>query len=253
MMQNRMKVLAGGLMALVSVAAVGCGGGGGGGGVIIGGGDPIVQAWYDVYGYRCGSGLPKPGCNFFADGAKIVDVEDPYFDTGYYLEKGTWYYVDSYGYERSYYGWAWLSDTGILYDEFGYALNESNGSAGRDLIAKAAEQEEAMIQAVGKDFASKYALAEDKGVQIARTLSDWATLGKKRARTDADLADFTQRLYGISVEQAKTALESAKSGDLSALEGLNKEVASNWGTSPETSKEILKAWYKDEINAATQQ
>ena len=163
----------------------------------------------------------------------------------------SWVYNDSYGYSHTYFGWGWKSPDGVLYDDHGNALNNlSSEEVGKDLIDNTAAIEEATIQGAGKAFALKYALSEASGVQVARTLNDWATLSKKfnRARTDADMADFTQRLYGVSVDKAKSALAAAKAGDSSQLENLNREVAKHWGTTPETSKAVLKNWYKDELS-----
>jgi hypothetical protein len=248
----------------MSFALVGCGGGGGGGGYYDPGPGtynpgpgttpnpyptstpgPIARAWFDVYGLRCGSGNPAPGCNFYSDGSKIISSADPSYFSGHNLVFATWYYTDSYGAARQFRGYAWLSpSTGILYDEVGFALNElEDGMSGKDLIGDVAAIEEATIQEVGKAFAAKHALAEESGVQIARTLNDWATLGKKKARTDKDLADFSKRLFGVSLDSAKSALDIAKNGDLSRLEALNRQVAEKWGTNPETSREILLHWY----------
>jgi hypothetical protein len=161
-----------------------------------------------------------------------------------------WTYTDSYGYRRDYQGYAWLSNTGILYDDFGNALNELDQDAAQsaDVISMAAEKEKQMATSVGKVFAQKYALAEEAGVSIAKTLQDWAVLGRDRARTDRDVSDFSQRLYGVSLDQAKTALVDAMKGNQDSLKELNVDVAAHWGTSPETSKEILSKWYKEELS-----
>lgn len=235
------------LVMVVGAALTGCHGPGGTGGG--GGGGPYRQPWYDVYGNYCGSGSPMAGCNFYADGTKIIDTEDPYYGTNNEFYYGTWDYVDSYGYYQSYYGWAWLSTSGILYDDLGNALNEEGEEESLDLIGKVAEKEKQVVTAAGKQFASRFALAEATGVSIAKTLNDWATLSKKekRSRTEQDIADFSQRLYGVSLDKTKIALDSAKKGDFSAIERVNADVATYWGTSPETSKAILKGWYKQQL------
>ncbi|MBI3543644.1 MAG: hypothetical protein HY075_10265 [Deltaproteobacteria bacterium] len=208
-----------------------------------------TQAWYDVYGNHCGDGAPSAGCNFYADGVKVIASEDPYYYQSA-LYYGDYFYTDSYGFGQEYVGYAWLSPTGVLYNEWGNALNEDADKDSRDVISDVAKQEKAVVTKVGKDFAAKYALSEETGVQIAKTLNDWATLSKrlKRARTDQDVADFSKRLYGVGVDKAQGALDSAKKGDFSGIESVNKEVATYWGTSPETSKAILKSWYKNELN-----
>jgi hypothetical protein len=213
--------------------------------------DPYYRAWYDVYGNYCGSGYPTSGCNFYANGYKIIDSEDPYYSSSNILYYDIWTYTNSYGYSESYLGYAWLSNTGILYDEFGNALNETqDSSADIDVLSAAASKEKQAIQAVGKAFASKYALAEDKGVQISKTLQDWAKLGMDRARTVEDTADFGKRLFGVDPLKAQAQIaKAAVSQSSSDLDELNIDVAANWGIKdPEVSKQILKTWFKNQLN-----
>lgn len=237
-------LIAGALQACSGGAVITVGGGTSGGGTV----DPYYHAWYDVYGNYCTNGYPTSGCNFYADGTKITANGDPYAAsmTLYY---DYWTYTDSYGYRRNYTGYAWLSTTGILYDNYGNALNEiDSDSASADVIADASSQEVQAQTAAGKIFAQKYALAEDKGIMISKTLQDWATIGKNRARTTDDIADFSKRLYGVDPAKATGAFQKALLTQSQApLEDLNVDVAAYWGTSPEGSKKILKDWYKSEV------
>lgn len=230
---------------LLTLAGCNNNGGGGGGGVVII--DPIAYAWFDVYGNGCATGEPRPGCNYFwYDGqlVKMMDFEDPYFNDYYYNLTYDYYtfYLNGVLYEYS--GWAWISPTGIIYDEYGNALNQRNGR-GRDVVADVAKQEEDIVLTAGKDFAARYSLSEEKGVQIARSLNEWAKLGKERAKTDADLAEFSQKLYGVDYSQVKAALEAAVAGNNEALKATVAEAAKNWGTSEENMKDVLKGWYKN--------
>ncbi len=222
------------------------------GGTNTGGGTGNVyhQPWYDVYGYVCGYDSPQAGCNFYSDGSKVYATEDPnYSDANWNanVQYGDWTYIDSYGNYASYSGWAWLSSTGVLYDDYGYALNSDEDQQSRDLIGDAAAKEEVTIKKAGKSFAQKFALAEATGVKIARTLNQMATLPKrlKRARNDADMRDFTKRLYGVDLDRAMAAADKASTGDMSDMKALNADVAANWGTQPETSEAILRGWYSD--------
>lgn len=222
--------------------------GGGSGGPIVYV-DPYKHAWYDVYGTQCTNyGYPMSGCNFYADGSKITSSGDPYFASKT-LYFDYWTYTDSYGYRRDYQGYAWLSSTGILYDSSGNALNEMDdeGEQSSDIIALASQKETEAAKRAGKALSQKYALAEDAGVNIAKTLQDWAVLGRDRARTTADVADFSKRLYGVELSRASNALQEAVKGNKEALTEVNVDVAAHWGTSPETSKEILSQWYKEEL------
>jgi len=212
--------------------------------------DPYSRAWYDVYGNRCTyNGYPMAGCNFYADGTKIRASSDPY-NSSMTLYYDYWSYTDSYGYYRTYAGYAWLSNTGILYDSYGNALNEmdNEGSQSADVIAQAAKQENQISAEVGKTFAQKYALAEEVGINVAKTLQDWAVLARDRARNESDVADISKRLYGVNLDQAKAAIIEASKGNMKNLEQVNIDVAAHWGTSPETSKDILTSWYKEELS-----
>ncbi len=230
------------LMPILVVASamttmVGCGGGGDKS-------DPIYAGWYNVYGARCGS--LGPGCNYYSNGLQIIDVEDPYFNGDYFLEYDLWAYYDTYGVYSLYSGWAWISPTGVLYDAYGNALNEKK-SEGRDHVGDVAEVQEKVVAGAASDLAEKYGLSLDTGMHVARTLNDWAVIGQDRARTQSDIASVTQKLYGIDVSEVKVALEKAKEGDLAALDAAADKAASNWGTTPETFKEIQKTWFAKQV------
>lgn len=218
----------------------------GGGGIVI---DPVVYAWYDMYGHGCSTGAPRPGCNFYwygSDLVKIMDFEDPYFTYDYYnLVYDYWtFYLNGILYE--YDGFAWLSPTGILYDEYGNALNQKKGR-GRNVVADAAKQEAKVVESAGKEFAAKYSLSVDKGIQIARSLNQWAKLGKERAKTEKDLAEFTKKVYGVDYAQVKKAILEAQAGEDALLESTVSAAAKNWGTSEENMKDVLKNWYRGQL------
>lgn len=246
------------LMSLAGIAMLaglaGCdggstSGGGGGGGVIII--DPVVYAWFDVYGNGCATANsgPRPGCNYYAWGndlIKIMDFEDEYFDDYYWPEYDYWtYYLNGvlYAYE----GWAWLSPNGILYDDYGNALNKKKGSGGRDMVRDVAKAEAKVVEKAGKEVAAKYGLSVSKGVQIARTLNDWSKIGKNRAKTEKDFAEFSQKLYGVDYTRVKKAVLSAMAGDKAAMKATVADAAKNWGTNEETMKQVLKNWYHGQV------
>ena len=224
-----------------------------GGGVVTTGGnpvDPYYRPWYTVYGQSCGTGYPSPGCNFYADGTKIIAKEDPYYTSNILLPYYNYPYYDSYGTLQYLNDYAWLSQTGILYDQYGVALNEVDSeTSSKDLIADASVAEEKIQKIAGKAFAQKYALAEEKGLVIAKSLQEWAILGRSRTRSVNDMADFSKRLYGLDATRTLGAFQKALVTQSQApLEELNVDVAAHWGTSPEVSKKILKTWYKSEVD-----
>jgi hypothetical protein len=197
--------------------------------------DPYYAAWYNVVGQPCSYSyaMPSPGCNYYAYGGKIMAWQDPF----------------SYQWQRN--GQYWMSPSGIWYDPSGYAINSdpSNNEASADVITQAANQADLIVKDAGKALAQQYALSEESGVHIAKSLQDWAVLGKDRTRTASDIADFSTRLYGVSAVKVGAALTQASATrSLKPLEELNVDVAAHWGTSPEVSKTILKKWYQNELS-----
>lgn len=220
----------------VAVLVTACGGGGGY--------DPGYSSWYDVFGNRCDS-RPGPGCNFYANGYKITDVKDPYFNDYYALQNAKWKYTNSNGVTSYYTGWAWLSPSGILYDYYGSALNNKSGE-GRDFGAETAEQESNAVTTAGEAFAAKYQLEKSVGIQVAKVMKDYADLGKTRARTEADIADFSQRLYGQDLNKIKGALAEAMKGNKDQAQEMLNETAAKWKTTPERMKSVIKGFYGKE-------
>lgn len=202
-------------------------------------GDPYYVAWYDAFGRPCGYSMidVHPGCNYYSNGSKILAWQDPFWSQ----------------WPRN--GQPWMSPSGVWYDPNGYAINSDLNSAeiSADVITQAAEQQNEIVRLAGKSLSQEYALSESISIRIAQSLDRWATLGQTRTRTEADIADFSQRLYGLRVEQIKTAMNRVLTErNLQPLEELNIDVAAYWGTSPEVSKMILKKWHQGELSRLTQ-
>jgi hypothetical protein len=229
-----MKALVAGAVLLMTLAFSSC--------------DTYVQrSYYDYYGNYCGS-TPYAGCTYTYGGAKINIYNDPYYGmSNYYAGYGYCNFYDEYG---CYYDPYWYSPSGVWYDAYGYAINSSDTNGGRDVLSDMADNEDAAIEKTGKAFAAKYALSEAKGVEIARSVREWEVFSKKQGRTADDYAQFSKRVFKVELKDAAAALASAKQGDMSKFEELNTQVARNWGTDAETSKKILRDWYKNELEAA---
>lgn len=199
--------------------------------------------WYNTYGNQCGS--LRPGCNYWSDGLKIVDVEDPYYYSSY-----SWNQYYSFYYGQT----VWESPSGLIYNQWGNCLNKAGqANVQRDLISVVSDAEQLTIQGAASDLAKKYSLSAETSMKVARTFNDWAKLGFTRGtkgRTAADLADFTKRLYGVDIKKVGNAMMSATLGDNTALNSTINEVASNWNTNPETMKEILKDFHSKQLEAA---
>lgn len=231
-MINKVKSIAGVATALVVSTLSGC---------YVSGYDYYYSAWYDVYGNVCTYGQPYPGCNYYYTGGRIVAGDDPYYSSSQ-LYYGT-YFLNG----TVFTGYAWQSPTGIVYDAYGRALNSNSSSVSRDILARAADQEQVKVEEAGERFAAKYHLSLEAGTRVAQALNDWATLPKTRARTQKDLQDFTQRLYGIDFNRILSAIEDSKRGQENALNSAIADAAQNWGTNPENMREIMAQWFGKEL------
>jgi len=200
-----------------------------------GSGDPYYASWYDAFGNPCGYGYNSahPGCDYSQNGLKIQAWQDPFWMQ----------------WKRD--GQYWMSPSGIWYDPSGFAINsvQNEPETSTDVITQAAEQRDQVVKLAGQSLSERYALSEDSGLRIAKSLDDWANLGRERARTEADVADFSKRLYGISAQSVQVAIDRAtETRSLQPFEDLNVDVAAYWGTTPEVSKKILKKWYAGQLS-----
>lgn len=108
----------------------------------------------------------------------------------------------------------------------------------RDMITDAAQAEEAALEAQAHHYAEQFALSQEQGMKIARTLRDFEAV---KSRTDRDVADFAQRLYGVNPHQVVKAIGRAQAGDVSELDRVVAQAAGNFKTSRANMKKIIKS------------
>ena len=229
-----------GAALVLALTLVACGGGGVN--------SDYRQPWYNVYGQECGRGQPKPGCNFWADGAKIGDTEDPDYAYNYHSNYYTDYsYKNSYGENRTYTGYLFVSGaTGVIYDDQGFALNSRTRDTGLngnwdEVVAKA---QATVARQAGTAFATSAGLTADKGVMIAEALSAWAT-ANKAGYPESDLQAIDRQLWGFDLKTVQVDFHRAQNGDFAALNARAATVAQHWGTSVGTVKAVVAGrWLK---------
>ena len=210
------------------------------------GGRSVVRpAWYDVYGDLCGRGDPYAGCNYYANGDKIIDIEDPYFNCCYELEFDIWLYQDTFGVWQTYAGFAWESSSGILYDDFGVALNKHKNKVGSDIIADKAEAQNALIEKAGGNFAREYKLQADVGMAWARGLNKAMNLRLARSRDTNELSTISKQLTGISFKEGEKLLRNALASN-GQTENLTDRFARHIRTDADTSRKMLKKMFNKE-------
>jgi hypothetical protein len=108
----------------------------------------------------------------------------------------------------------------------------------RDVITNIAQTEQEMLANQAKHYATKFSLSDEQGLKIAKTINDFNAV---QTRSDQDVADFAQRLYGVNPSQIVSAAGSAQAGDNSQLNLLVSEAAKNFNTTPDNMKKIVKS------------
>ncbi|MGE3973812.1 MAG: hypothetical protein AB7F59_04720 [Bdellovibrionales bacterium] len=143
-----------------------------------------------------------------------------------------------------------LSPSGVKYAYDGSALNAAQavGSTnGKDVMGTVAEQRADQVKGISEVLQAKFSLDADVSEQAAASLVDWSEIGSKRARTHADMAAFSKRVYGIELGRIEDVALLARDGKtelaLKEMDSLVGEAAQNWRTSPETMREVLNFFY----------
>jgi hypothetical protein len=134
--------------------------------------------------------------------------------------------------------------TDCYYDIFGnyvcntyYYNGDGTTDTSRDIITNIAQVEQQKLEAQGKHFADKFSLSLDQGIKIAKTISDFNTI---QNRSDSDVADFSNRLYGVNPTDIVSAVGKAQAGDNSQLNSVVNEAAKNFNTTSDNMKNIVK-------------
>jgi ATPase subunit of ABC transporter with duplicated ATPase domains len=139
---------------------------------------------------------------------------------------GPTYYNDCY---YDYYG-NYVCDTY-------YYNGDGTTDTSRDVITNIAQAEQQKLEAQAKHYADKFSLSVDQGMKIAKTIADFNAV---QNRSDADVADFAQRLYGVNPTDIVAAVGKAQAGDNTQLNGLVAEAAKNFNTTADNMKNIVK-------------
>lgn len=108
----------------------------------------------------------------------------------------------------------------------------------RDMITDASLAEDAKLSAQAKHYATQFSLSAEQGLKIARQLHHFESL---KSRSDADIAEFAKRLYGINPRSIIAAVGRAQAGDISELDKLTELAAKNFSTSPQNMKRIVRS------------
>lgn len=150
---------------------------------------------------------------------------------GCFVTYGGGYYYPTYNNYCYYDYW------GYYICDYYYYNGDGSTEQGKDIVTAASSAEEAQLQSAASHYATKFSLSSEQGLKIARTIRDYSTL---ESRTEKDVAEFANRLYGVSPTRIAQAVSKAQAGQSEELNSVVAEAARNFETSTENMKQIVK-------------
>lgn len=133
-----------------------------------------------------------------------------------------------------------------LYDDCYWEYYNQDGSVSKelDLSAAVADVEALKLEKTAQRFADKFNLSADQGMKLAKNIADFNAL---QDRSEADVADFAQKLYGVNPSEAISAISNAQVGNNAELDSLVEKAAGNFGTDRSNMKAIIKEIHSEAL------
>lgn len=104
--------------------------------------------------------------------------------------------------------------------------------------------EQKMIERAGSYYSEKFSLSVDEGIKVATNARDLSTLGD---RSESDIADFAQSLYGVNPMDVVSAVGKAQVGLGSDLDALIDNI--DFNTSSENKKALIMELHGNALQA----
>lgn len=152
----------------------------------------------------------------------VVVTQGCYWGASYYPQTYTYCYYDYWGYYVC---------------EYNYYNGDGSTDQGKDIVASASNAEEAALFSAARHYATKFSLSDEQGMKVARTLRDFSAV---QERSEQDIADFAQRLYGVDPTRIASAVAKAQAGNHAELNAVVGEAAQRFETTTENMKEMIK-------------
>ena len=95
------------------------------------------------------------------------------------------------------------------------------------------------MEKMGEAMSEEFGLSEERGLEIAKMVSQVQELKKGKSFTNDDAQIFSQELLGVSFTEAQTAVENKMNGNTDKYEELIKKASETNDISPEQMKDVL--------------
>ncbi len=155
-----------------------------------------------------------------------------------------------------YYTPQWYYNCYPVYDYWGYYMyddcyweyyNTDGTLLEKDLVANVADQEAVLLEKLTNVYAEKFALSTEAASKVAKNVADFSALTD---RSDADVADFAQKLYGVNPSEIVSAVSSAQIGNNSELDLVIDKASVSLGTNSDNMKAIVKELHGKALEAS---
>ncbi len=106
-----------------------------------------------------------------------------------------------------------------------------------DMQAEVADIETFKVERISKKYVGEFGLSTDDAMQMAKNVNDFSAL---QNRSESDLADFAQKMYGINPTTLISAIGKAQVGQNSELDALIETKAADFNITIGNAKALLQ-------------
>ena len=136
-----------------------------------------------------------------------------------------------------------------MYDECYWEYYSTTGekiSSELDIVSEVSDIEALKLERMSVHYAEKFELSQDQALKVAKNVRDFSAL---EDRSESDIADFAQKLYGVNPTAVVSAIGKAQVGQNAELESLIDSAAANFNTSKENTKALIKELHGNALEA----
>ncbi|MFI5390081.1 MAG: hypothetical protein ACHQYQ_01875 [Bacteriovoracales bacterium] len=133
---------------------------------------------------------------------------------------------------------------GDVWEDYDGHLYEEGVTPKKDVEKIAAGLEKLKVEAMGESFSERFGLSEERGVQVAKLVSNWKKISNIRSLSEKDADAFSQKLLGFNLNSGIKAMDEFNTGNTKSLESLVATAAKTNGVSPEQMNEIISEFMK---------
>jgi hypothetical protein len=154
------------------------------------------------------------------------------------------YYEPDYHYNcyATYDSWGYY-----LYDECYWEYYNVAGDKVKselDIVAEVSDIESLKLERMANHYAEKFSLSADESMKVSKNVKDITAL---EDRSESDLADFAQKLYGVNPTDVVSAVGKAQVGQNTELEALIESI--DFKTSSANKKALIKELHGNALEA----